>query len=171
MVAAYPEADAKAVDTEAERVMDSVIEIVRAIRNARAEHNVENSKWIEAQVYGGKLTSTIAPYAQAIETLSRARPVTIRETKGGTPENSLVLVLKETEVVIPMESMVDRAAERKRLQKEIAQVEAEVTRLEARLKDESFLSKAPPEVVEKERQKWNSLADKLGRLKLELQKY
>ncbi|MEK7353549.1 MAG: class I tRNA ligase family protein, partial [Chloroflexota bacterium] len=173
MVAPYPEADAKAVDPEAERVMESIIEIIRSIRNARAEHNVENNKWIEAQIYGGKLTAAVTPYASAIETLARARPVTILETRSrdAAVENSLVLVLKETEVVIPMESMVDLVAEKKRLEKEIDQSEAEVARLEARLKDESFLAKAPPAVVEKERQKCYALRDKLARLKQEIQKY
>ena len=173
MVAAYPEADSKAVDPEAERVMESIIEIVRSIRNARAEHNVESGRWIEAQIYGGKLTTAIAPYSQSIETLARARPVTISETRKGdaTSKNSLVLVLKETEVIIPMESMVDLAAEKKRLEKEIAQNEAEAARLEARLKDESFLAKAPPAVVEKERQKCYALKDKLSRLNQEIRKY
>jgi valyl-tRNA synthetase len=171
MIAPYPVADERALDPEAERVMESVIEIIRSIRNARAEHNVENARWVEAQIYGGKLTAAIAPYTQAIETLARARPVTIRETKGATPENSLVMVLKETEVVIPMASMVDLAAEKKRLDNEVAQNEAEVARLEARLEDANFLSKAPAAVVEKERQKCYALRDKLARLKQELLKY
>ena len=68
-----------------------------------------------------------------------------------------------------MESMVDPAAERKRLQKEIDQSQAEVARLEARLADEAFLTKAPADVVEKERQKLYALADKLERLKQKMQ--
>ncbi|HLB27925.1 MAG TPA: valine--tRNA ligase [Dehalococcoidales bacterium] len=173
MVAPYPFADEKAIDPEAERVMDSLIEIIRAIRNARAEHNVESGRWIEAQIYAGKLTGAITPYSPAIETLARARPVTIRETRAvsGSSENSLVLVLKETEVVIPVASMVDLAAEKARLEKEIEQAQAEVTRLETRLKDEGFLAKAPPAVVEKERQKCYALNDKLGRLKQQMLKY
>ena len=173
MVAPYPEADAKAIDPEAERVMESIIEIVRSIRNARAEHNVENARWIEAQIYSDKLTAAIAPYSQAIETLARARPVTVREARdaGSVSENSLVLVLKETEVVIPMESMVDLAAEKKRLEKEIEQSQAEVARLEARLKDANFLSRAPAAVIEKEREKCYAIIDKLGRLKQEILKY
>ncbi len=173
MVAPYPEADTKAVDAEAERVMESVIEIIRSIRNARAQYNVENSRWIQAQIYGGELTSAITPYSQAIETLARARPVTILDTReaGQAGENTLALVLKETEVVIPMESMVDLEAEKKRLGKEIEQSQAEVARLEARLKDKNFLDKAPASVVEKERQKSHALTDKLERLRQQLLKY
>ncbi|MFC2014475.1 valine--tRNA ligase [Chloroflexota bacterium] len=173
MVAPYPEADAEAVNPEAERVMESVIEIVRSIRNTRAQYKVENARWVEAQIYGGELAEAIVPYSQAVEILARARPVTILESReaGAVGENSLVTVLKETEVVIPMESMVDAEAEKRRLEKEIEQSAAEVTRLENRLRDENFLSKAPAAVIEKERQKCYALKDKLSRLQQQLQKY
>ncbi|MFC1918488.1 valine--tRNA ligase [Chloroflexota bacterium] len=173
MVAPYPEADVKAVDLEAERFMESVIEIIRSVRNARAQNNVESTRWIEAQIYGGKLTQALASYSRAIETLARARPVTFLDTREDHPagENAVVLVLKEVEVVIPMESMVDLEAERKRLDKEVERSQAEVTRLEARLDDKAFLTKAPASVVDKERQKLLALTDKLGRLKQQLLKY
>ena len=77
-------------------------------------------------------------------------------------------MLKETEVVIPMESMVDLAAERKRLEKEIEQNQAEAGRLEARLNNRDFLTKAPAAVVDKEREKLGVLKDKLERLQQEL---
>ena len=173
MVAPYPEADAKAVDPEAERVMESIIEIIRSIRNARAQYSVESSRWIEAQIYGGKLIPAIIPYSQAIEALARARPVTFLDTRKESPpgENALVLVLKETEIVIPVESMVNLEAERKRLEKEIEQNQAEVSRLEANLKDENFLAKAPASVIEKERQKCYVLIDKIERLRQQILKY
>jgi valyl-tRNA synthetase len=74
-------------------------------------------------------------------------------------------VLKGVEVVIPMQSMVDVEAEKKRIKKEIDQLENEVIRLEDRLKDEAFLSKAPAQVVEKERANLAGKQDKLGKLK------
>ncbi|MBA7631373.1 Valine--tRNA ligase [subsurface metagenome] len=172
MVAAYPEADATAIDPQAERVMESIIEIIRSIRNARAQYKVESARWIEAQIYAGKLTSAITPYSEAIQTLARAKPVTFLSSReeGLTGENALRLVLKEAEVVIPMESMFDLEAERKRLQKEIAQSQAEIARLEARLNDKAFLSKAPAAVIDKERQKLHALTDKLKRLKQQVLK-
>jgi valyl-tRNA synthetase len=167
MIAPYPEADTRAVDVEAERIMTSVIEIIRAIRNTRAQYNVESNRWIEAQVYSGQLTAAVAPYTSAIETLARARPVTLsaepRENQAG--ENMVVSVLTETEVVIPMESMVDREVERKRLEKEIEESQLQVARLEARLEDGAFLTKAPVAVVDRERSKLYTLSDKLERLK------
>jgi len=79
----------------------------------------------------------------------------------------MVLVLKESEVVIPMESMVNPEVERKRIQREIEAAQAEVARLEVRLNDRAFLTKAPPAIVDKGRQKLYTLIDKLERLKRE----
>ena len=79
-------------------------------------------------------------------------------------------MLKDTEVAIPMESMVNLEAERKRLQKEIEQGQAEVAQLEKRLKDREFLTKAPAAIVEKEQSKLATRKDKLERLKQQLTK-
>ncbi len=166
MVAPYPEADKTAIDREAERVMETMIEIVRAIRNTRAHHGVESSRWIEAQIFVGKLTKAIVPYADTIQTLARARPVTFlkQRDEGASREESLVSVLKGAEVIIPMSSMFDLEAEKRRLQKEIDQSQAETARLKARLDNQEFLAKAPKIVIDNERQKLYTITDKLKRL-------
>jgi len=173
MVATYPEAEDAAIDPQAERVMESVIEIIHSIRNARAQYKVESTRWVEVQIYADELLSAITPYSQAIQTLARARPVTFLDSKRESlpRENALVLVLKEAEVVIPMETMVNLEAERKRLQREIEQSQAEVARLEARLKDRAFLTKAPAAIVDKEQNKLAIRKDKLERLKKQLRQY
>lgn len=173
MVASYPTADKTAIDPQAERVMESVIEIIHSIRNARAQYKVESARWIEAQIYAGNLTSAIAPYLGTIQTLAQARPVTFLDSRPGAlpSEDALVLVLKESEVVIPMESMVDLEAERRRLQKETEQSQAEVAQLEARLKDKEFLTKAPAAIVEKEQNKLAERKEKLERLKQQLDRF
>jgi valyl-tRNA synthetase len=167
MVAAYPEATETAIDPESERVMESIIEIIHSIRNARAQCKVESARWIEAQIYTGELKSAIVSYSETIEVLARARPVTFLDSRqeGQSGGNALVLVLKESEVVIPMESMVNLEIERKRLQREIERSQAEVARLEARLNDREFLTKAPPAIVNKERDKLALRRDELERLK------
>jgi valyl-tRNA synthetase len=172
MMAPYPEADAKVIDPKAEQVMEALIDIIRAIRNTRAEYNVESDRWIEAKIYASKLTTTITPYSETIQTLARARPLTFlrKRQKGAQDENVLVSVLKGGEVVIPMTSMFDLEAERKKLQKEIDQSQAEIARLKARLEDKEFLAKAPTEVIDKERQKFYTLSDKLERLKQQIPK-
>jgi len=173
MVATYPEAQGEAIDPEAEQVTESIIEIIRSIRNVRAQYKVDSTRWIEAQIYGGELTPAIAPSCQTIQTLARAKPITFLGSRQEAPsgENTLVLVLKETEVVIPMESMVDLKAERKRLQEKIKQSQARVTQLETRLKDKVFLIKAPARVVEKERGKLALKKSELQRLTEQLDRF
>ena len=170
MIADYPLADDKAFAPGAERVMDSVVELVRSIRNIRAEHKVEPSKWIEARVYTGELLSSLSSQTNMIEVLAKARPLAIldRQERECTKDTDLVVVLKESEVVVPLAGMVDRLAEEQRLMKESRGIKERISQLEARLSDKAFLSKAPSQVVNKERQKLSMLEDKLNRLSQEL---
>jgi valyl-tRNA synthetase len=170
MMAPYPLADDKAFAPGAERVMDSVVELVRSIRNIRAEHKVEPSKWIEARVYTGELLSSLTSQTNMIEVLAKARPLAIldRQERECTKDTDLVVVLKESEVVVPLAGMVDRLAEEQRLMKESREIKERISQLEARLSDKAFLSKAPSQVVQKERQKLSMLEDKLNRLIQEL---
>ena len=169
-IAPYPLADDKAFAPEAERVMDSVIELVRSIRNIRAQYKVKPSKWIEARVHAGELLSSLVPQTKMIEILAKARPLTIldRQKREPAKDTDLVLVLKESEVVVPLAGMVDRLAEEQRLMKESREIKERMAQLEARLSDKAFLSKAPSQVVEKEKQKLSMLGDKLNRLNQEL---
>jgi len=167
MIAEYPVADESALDPAAESEIDAVIDIVRSIRNVRAQYKVDVNRWIEATVHADAARATaIAGQSAAIEVLARARPLTIL---AGEPEKAddttLVLPLAAATVVIPMASMFDVAAEKKKLEKELAGVQVEVARLEARLRDEAFLTRAPEAVVAKERQKLYTLTEKLEKLK------
>jgi valyl-tRNA synthetase len=173
MIAAYPTGDEKLIDAEAEHIIESVIEIVHSIRNTRAEHKVESSKLIEAHVYAGGLVSSLEPYSQTIQALAQARPLVLLNTrhKGESDDKDLVLVLKDTEVVIPLASMVDLEAEKARLQKEFAEVKANVDRLEIRLNDQAFINKAPAPVVQKERDRLNEGKDKLQRLQQQIERF
>ncbi|MFC2012649.1 valine--tRNA ligase, partial [Chloroflexota bacterium] len=138
--------------------------------NARAQYRVETARWVEAKVYAGSLKPELEQYAGAIGVLSRAKPVTLFDSrlKNQEDKKALVVVLENSDIVIPMTSMVDPEAERMRLQKEITQSEAEVTRLEARLGNSDFLTKAPKPVIDRERQKLQALTDKLRRLQQQI---
>jgi len=165
MIAPYPVPDASRLDPEAERVMAAVIDIIHAVRNVRAEHHVDAGKWVAAQVYAGGLSADVRAFTAAIEGLSRARPVEFLEGHHEGPcSNALMLVLKESEVVIPLESIVDLAAERARLDKEMEQCRAAIAATEARLGDENFRQRAPAAVVAKEQDKLAAARDRLNRL-------
>jgi valyl-tRNA synthetase len=171
MASSYPTTDKGTrgkIDTEAEKQMAVVIEIVRSIRNTRAEFKVDPSKWIEAVVAASEAKPAIESQSQAIERLARVNPLTIISTSDGRPDKVKTIVLNGAEVILPLAGMVDLEAEKARLQKESQGYQAEIARVEARLKDPSFLSKAPPDVVERERERLAAHRDKVERLKAKL---
>jgi valyl-tRNA synthetase len=167
MIAPYPVADAKAFDAEAEREMESVFEIVRSVRNARVESNVDPGRFIKAIIVSGESKQALELHAQAIAALARVRPLDIVSTAEKLKlkrDQAKILVLKGVEVILPLEGMVDTDAEKSRLLKEFEANQAEIARIEKLLLDESFTTKAPPAVVERERQKLSDRKDKLGKL-------
>ena len=170
MIALYPGADDKAFAPEAERVMDSVIEIIRSIRNTRAQYKVKPNRRIEARVYTDTLLSGLITQADIIEILAKVRPLTIlsRQEREPTKDRALVLVLKEAEVVVPLAGMIDRRAEEQRMIRESEDIKGRITQLESRLRNNAFLSKAPSQVIDREKQKLATLEDKLKRLHQEL---
>jgi valyl-tRNA synthetase len=173
MLASYPIADPGFFDPEAERVIQSLIDVVHSIRNTRAERKVESNKLIEATIHAGELCSALSVYSQTIQTLAQVTPLKIVNTRhtGGSSDSDLVLVLNNTEVLIPLASMIDPEVEKNRLQKEYAEVKANVDRLEIRLNDSAFTGKAPAIVVEKERNRLAEAKDKLKRLNQQLARF
>ncbi|ADJ26336.1 valyl-tRNA synthetase [Dehalogenimonas lykanthroporepellens BL-DC-9] len=167
MIAAYPEADTTLVDETAEGFVEGFIEVVKAIRNVRAEHKVEAGKWIPAELHAGDLAGELTAYRPIVESLSRARPLTVTadRLKAESDDERLVLVLRDAELELPLAGMIDREAETQRAARELAEVESQVARLSAMLNNEAFTAKAPPQVVAKERAKLETLEDKLKRLK------
>ncbi len=170
MVAPYPQAEKSAPDAEAERTIEAIIEIVRSIRNARSENKVDINHWVTAEVYAGDLTSQIKHYAEAMQTLARVKPLNFHRSRLGktVTEKAVVAVLKDADVVIPMASMVDLAAEQDHIRKEIEQLAPDIARLEARLQDETFLSKAPTVIVDKEKERLAERRERLKRLKQQI---
>jgi valyl-tRNA synthetase len=170
VIAPYPVADDTVYAPDAEQAMDSVIEIIRSIRNVRAQYRVDPTRWIEARVYCDELLASLATEAEVIQALARVRPLTILSRLDRQPDEdkAVALVLAKAEVVLPLSGMTDQVAERQRLLKESEEVTARIASLGARLKDDGFLSKAPPQVVEKEKEKLAMLEDRLKRLHQEL---
>jgi len=167
MIAAYPESDDKMLDAAAEEELEVIIEIIRSIRNTRAQYRVESSRWIAATIHtDSSRLAAVSQYTNSIKSLAKANPITFREGEPDSKvgDNTLVLPLSQATIVIPMSSMLDLEAERKKLGKEIEWTQAEVHRLEARLEDKTFLTRAPKTVIEKERQKLYTLKDKLEKL-------
>jgi valyl-tRNA synthetase len=154
IVAPYPQADPAWRDEEAERQVEDVIEIVRAIRNIRSEKQVEPARYIEAYVVTSDGRAAIEAGAPYIEALARVRPLRVVSDAAGAPsEGVATAVLPHAKVVVPLAGLLDVAAERSRLEKEIAETEQYLQRIEAKLSNEQFRSKAPANVVAAEEER------------------
>ena len=155
IVAPYPQVEASWLDDAAEAQAEAIIDVVRAIRNIRAEKGVEPGRFVEAYVVAGSsVRQTLEGSKEIIVALARVTPLHIVAEATEAPREGVVTaVLQESQVILPMAGLFDIAAERQRLNKQLAASESEVERLQGRLADESFLAKAPPPVVQKEREK------------------
>jgi len=161
MVTAWPKEDASLLDAAAERNMAAVMEGVRSIRNLRAELNVPPGRKISIQLLPNtKEGQMLAEQSAAvIQRLANSGSATVI-TEGEIPEKALTIAITGLTIYLPLAEMIDIEAEKARLAKELAALEAEIERLQSRLQNPSFLEKAPQAVVEQERTK---LADYLNK--------
>ena len=164
IVAEYPEADASFYDDEAEDDIGLVMETVRSIRNLRAEFRIQQHQRIEAVLDLPQDGAVAEAEAESIKMLARVEPLKFGAGSNGTISNdSVSLVLSKGVVTIALGGLVDLDKERERLRSEIAEIERNRDRLAARLSDERFLSRAPGEVVERERDRLESIEERKGR--------
>jgi len=110
-------------------------------------------------------TETIKKYQSYFQRL--ARVMKIEGVAGtGKPKHAASAVVDGGEIFIPLEGLIDLDAERQRIQKEMARVQGMLDGVQKKLSNESFVGKAPKEVVEKEREKLESIRmtlEKLGK--------
>ncbi|HEY5982617.1 MAG TPA: valine--tRNA ligase [Anaerolineales bacterium] len=170
IIAAWPEQkepegweDAKVAD------FSLVQEIVRSVRNLRAEKNVPPTRKLAASMLAGSKTTLLEEQSNTIAALAGLDASKLRvDAKAGKPsEESIVLVVGSVEVYLPLAGMVDVQAERARFSKELADTEAQIRRLEQLLSGD-FASKAPAPVVEKERERLAALKETAQKLNAQL---
>ncbi|HOQ97759.1 MAG TPA: valine--tRNA ligase [Anaerolineae bacterium] len=153
MIAPWPTAGA--TDAEAERQMGAIMDAVRAIRNARAEYDVEPGRKIAALVAAGELAPAFEAERAALVGLAHLDDgqLTIARALPEKPAKALALVTDGVETYLPLAGMVDLEREQARLGKELESVQADIARAEGLLSNERFVAKAPADVVQKERDK------------------
>jgi valyl-tRNA synthetase len=170
MVARYPRADESLIDDGAEREMRDVLDLVRAVRNTRAELKIDPGRPVETVVDGGESTDALDAESEAIRALARVEPMTLLAPGEARPDPQQVktTVLGRITVMLPLAGLVDSAAERDRLRSELEDARSRAENLDKRLANESFTSRAPAEVVEKERARLAETRGRMTRLEEEL---
>jgi valyl-tRNA synthetase len=146
-----------------------VQEIVRAIRNLRAERKVSPARRIPATLSGGSRAGLLRDQVHIISALAgldEGRGIVV-DSLESKPEDSAPLVAGPVEIYIPLAGMLDLDEERRRLEKELADVQAQVDRLEKLLASD-FAARAPAPVVQKEREKLTAFKETAAKLKSQL---
>jgi valyl-tRNA synthetase len=166
IIAAWPTAGE--TDAAAEIDIDLLTGIVKAIRNARTEMNVEPARRIEAIAVSGGSARLLEGERAIVAALARVEPYTVVEALLERPHQALQIIVGDVEIYLPLAAMLDIAAETERLEGELAGLSGQVDRLRARLADAGFTSKAPAAIVEKERGRLAEFADRADRLRARL---
>ena len=153
-ISSWPEYAEDLADSKAEKDMEFVIEAIKGLRNVRAEMNVPPSRKAKVICYisdeAKEAFNAGIPY---MEKLGSASEVEFIDDKSLVPENAVSLVVKGGELFMPLLDLVDKEKELERLNKEKKKLEGEVTRIEKKLSNAGFVSKAPEAVIAGEKEK------------------
>ena len=163
MVAQWPEGDEAQINGDIEARMTAIMETIKTVRNMRAEVGAAPSKKSELiLLVGDENLRTVFTENQAyLDKLASSEPVTILPAGAGKPENAMAGVVSGVEIYLPLKGLIDVEKETARLQKEQEKLEKEIKRLNGKLSNEGFLSKAPEQVVAAEKEKLAGYQEKL----------
>ncbi|MDE2508743.1 MAG: valine--tRNA ligase [Planctomycetota bacterium] len=161
-VAAWPTPPAALRDEAAVALIRRRREVIGAIRNLRAERDVPDAaKTTPILIATGAVADDLNAAELHIRALTNSSALTIT-ANFDRPDDCAVTVLPEVEVILPLEGLIDREAERNRQRKARADLEKQLGAVRAKLNNESFVSRAPTEVVEQQRAKESELAAQLA---------
>ena len=145
IVAKWPEYDEALSFPQEAKNLENVMALIRAIRTRRNEMNVPPSK--KAHIYID--TAHPAPYEEASEFIARlAYGSKVEIGTGFDVQGAVTAVTDDAKALLPMDDLVDKAAETARLNKELASAQKQLDTVKAKLANEKFTSKAPQNVID-----------------------
>lgn len=152
-VSQWPDVDTGYRFPEAAEQMAFIMDIIRHVRNIRAEANVPVNKSVELIVRPDEAHAAVVKRHQSyIERLAKTDKLTIQQDVE-RPEKAMTAVVSGAELFLPLAGLIDVDKELERLHSELETLNREVERVEKKLANEGFVSKAPKHIVEAERQK------------------
>jgi len=167
MMSSWPVYMEDRVYEEAEYVVEHFKEIVRGVRNVRAEMNVPNGR--KATIYvvseDEKLCAGLKYLSNSALMMAAANDFILQETKEGIAEDAVSVVVPDATVYVPLEELIDFEQEIERLTKEEARLTKEIARSNGMLSNEKFLSKAPQAKVEEEKAKLEKYTQMMAQVK------
>ncbi|MDR1068535.1 MAG: valine--tRNA ligase, partial [Clostridiales Family XIII bacterium] len=172
-----PAAEVSKEDADSAAEMDFVIDVIRCVRNIRAEAGAAPSRRLTlvARITGagddpgdavGRVDYEAALRKQdkLVGKLAGVSSVTVITAADNAPGDAMSGLVRGVELFVPLDDLLDYAAERERLDKERERLEGEIKRLSGKLSNEGFVSKAPANVVDAERGKLAAAQDALEKV-------
>jgi valyl-tRNA synthetase len=156
---------------KAEPEMDLLIELISAIRNIRGEMNIAPSLNLTAavQTKETKIKTTLEQHQDIIINLAKLNAFSVKES-ADRPKSSATAVVGGATIFVPLEGIIDFSKEAQRLEKEMNKLSKELAAVSKKLKNDSFLNKAPNDVVEQVRAKHSGLQEKQMKLESHIER-
>tara|TARA_B100001123_G_C15306378_1_gene1022847 strand:- start:1577 stop:2788 length:1212 start_codon:yes stop_codon:yes gene_type:complete len=155
IIASFPVGDKNSIDYDAESIIESVIDIIRAVRNLRAELHIPPNISLDIQIES-ELIDRISDQLVFIEQLANVNigDNSLKANLEDDEVNQLVsIVLDESVVSVSIKDYIDIDSEIDRLNKELNNINERINSISKRLADSKFLNNAPSEIVDKETEK------------------
>jgi len=154
MLARYPQADMQKVDEQASADISWLQHIILGIRNIRGEMNIPPGKPLPILLRNGDESDRARLADNQLYLMKLANIASIDWlTSSDTAPLSATALAGQLEILIPMSDLINKDAELVRLQKEVDRLQKDCERISGKLGNEGFVAKAPPEVIDKEREK------------------
>ncbi len=150
-------------DPTADAELEWLVSLVTGIRSVRQEMNVPAGAKVKLVVVGAgaETGARVTTHLSALTRLARLESV---ENGADVPPNSAQLVLGEATFALPLAGVIDIAAERARLAKDMQKQDDEIAKIDKKLGNEQFVAKAPEEVIEEQRQRRAEAVDRRKRI-------
>ena len=167
--ASWPVYDAELDYDEAIFRIETAKNIIKAVRNIRAEADAAPSRKISLIIKTDTLAEAIPSIEAHINRIANAWDIKIEASDSEAPKDVMSAVIEGAQILVPLDELVDMKAEIERLEKEAKRLEGEVLRVEKKLSNQGFVAKAPKAVVDEERAKGEKYKEMLETVKARLE--
>jgi valyl-tRNA synthetase len=162
MIANWPKANKRLINQKAEKDFQFIQDIIKTIRNLRAEFKIDPSKFVNVLIIS-KEASLIKKESEIIKRLGRVGSLEISKI-GRKPKNSATAVVKSAEIYLLLEGLVDIEKEKERIKKELEEANQYLTVIINKLNNKNFINRAPKEIVITEKNKYKELRERIKKL-------
>ncbi len=165
MISDYPKCNESEINEKAEKEIETLMSVIKSIRNIRREMNVPHGKktMVYIETANSDFTKILKEYKNMICKLAFAKDVEIE--KNFSLPKVVTAVNDYVKIYIPTGDLIDKDAELARLQKEFETAKKQLEQAESRLQNENFISKAPKEIIEGAKAASEKLKNKIHNLK------